>query len=129
MKIRPTVWGTLLAGIAVLLGAFGAHFIKDKLPEPEDIKIFETAVQYQMYHSIALILVGMQLKSKPSKFLANAALSFVMGIIFFCGSLYLITLGKLSHGDLTWLGPITPIGGIAFVTGWGMLFYHQITKR
>jgi uncharacterized membrane protein YgdD (TMEM256/DUF423 family) len=129
MKIRPTVWGTLLAGIAVLLGAFGAHFIKDKLPEPEDIKIFETAVQYQMYHSIALILIGMQLKSKPSKFLANAALSFVLGIIFFCGSLYLITIGKLSHGDLTWFGPITPIGGIAFVTGWAMLFYHQITKR
>jgi uncharacterized membrane protein YgdD (TMEM256/DUF423 family) len=128
MKLRPTVWGTVMAGLAVAFGAFGAHGLKDRL-EPEDIEVFKTAVHYQMIHGIALILTGILLKSKPSKNLANAALSFILGIFLFSGSLYLITLGKLTHGDLRWVGPITPIGGIAFIVGWALMLYHHISKR
>jgi uncharacterized membrane protein YgdD (TMEM256/DUF423 family) len=128
MKVRPALWGTVAAGTAVMLGAFGAHALKEKL-EPEYVEIFKTGVQYQMYHALALIFVGMMLKSKPSKNLANAAVCFLLGIILFSGSLYLITLGKLSTGNLDWLGPITPIGGLSFIIGWVLMVYHQVSKR
>ena len=117
-----------MAGLAVAFGAFGAHMLADRL-EPKDLEVFKTAVHYQMFHGIALILAGIIMKSKPSKNIANAALSFILGIFLFSGSLYLITLGKLTHGDLKWVGPITPIGGIAFLVGWGLLLYHHISKR
>lgn len=128
MKLRPTVWGTIISGLAVAFGAFGAHALKDRL-EPEEIAVYQTAVQYQMYHGLALILCGILFKSKPSKSLANAAISFILGIFLFCGSLYLITIGKFTHANLSWVGPITPIGGIAFLIGWGLLVHHQLTKR
>lgn len=122
------MWGTVAAGLAVAFGAFGAHGLKDKL-EPEEIEVFKTAVQYQMYHAIALIFTGMMLKSKPSKNLANAAVCFLLGIILFSGSLYLMTLARLGTGNLDWLGPITPIGGASFLIGWGLMVYHQVSKR
>ncbi len=128
MKLRPTIWGSSMAGLAVAFGAFGAHALKDRL-EPADIEVFQTAVHYQMYHGLALIISGILLKSKPSKNLGNAAISFILGVFLFCGSLYLITIGKLTNGDLRWLGPITPIGGIAFIVGWGLMVYHQVSKR
>jgi uncharacterized membrane protein YgdD (TMEM256/DUF423 family) len=117
-----------MSGLAVAFGAFGAHALKERL-EPEDIAVFQTAVQYQMYHGLALILSGILLKSKPSKNLGNAAISFILGIFLFSGSLYLITIGKLTNGDLRWLGPITPIGGIAFLVGWALMVYHHVSKR
>ena len=128
MKLRPTVWGTVMAGLAVAFGAFGAHLLADRL-EAKDLEVYKTAVHYQMIHGLALILSGILLKSKPSKNLANAALSFILGIFLFSGSLYLITLGKLTHADMKWVGPITPIGGIAFMLGWGLMLYHHISKR
>ncbi|MCU0387574.1 MAG: DUF423 domain-containing protein [Chitinophagaceae bacterium] len=128
MRLRPTIWGTAMSGVAVILGAFGAHALTERL-EPPAIEVFKTAVQYQMYHGLALILTGILLKSKPSKNIANAALSFIIGIFLFSGSLYLITLGKLTNSELSWIGPITPIGGLAFIIGWGLLVYHQVSKR
>jgi uncharacterized membrane protein YgdD (TMEM256/DUF423 family) len=128
MKIRPSVWGTALCGLAVILGAFGAHALSDRL-ETQDIEVFKTGVQYQMYHGLALIFTGILFKYKPSANLANAALSFILGTIFFSGSLYLITIGKLTHNDFKWIGPITPIGGIGFIVGWGLMLYHHVTKR
>lgn len=128
MKLRPTVWGTIMSGLAVVFGAFGAHALKGML-EPEEIAVYQTAVQYQMYHGLALILSGILLKNKPSKGLGNAAISFILGIFLFCGSLYVITIGRLTHGDLSWVGPLTPIGGVAFITGWALLVHHQVTKR
>ncbi len=128
MKLRPTVWGTIMSGLAVVFGAFGAHALKGML-EPEEIAVYQTAVQYQMYHGLALILSGILLKNKPSKGLGNAAISFILGIFLFCGSLYVITIGRLTHGDLSWVGPLTPIGGVAFITGWALLVHQQVTKR
>lgn len=128
MKIRPTVWGTVASGLAVMLGAFGAHALKDRL-DAEDLEVFKTGVQYQMYHGLALLITGILLKSKPSPNLANAALSFLFGILFFSGSLYIITIGKLTHADFRWIGPVTPIGGLGFIIGWGLVLYHQLSKR
>ncbi len=128
MRLRPTIWGTAISGLAVVFGAFGAHALSERL-EPEGLDVFKTAVQYQMYHGLALILTGILLKSKPSRNIANAAISFIIGIFLFCGSLYLITIGNLTNLSFSWVGPVTPLGGLAFVLGWGLLFYHQITKR
>jgi len=128
MKIRPTVWGSVMAGLGVIFGAFGAHALKETL-EPQDLEAFKTGVQYQMFHALALIFTGMMLKSKPSKNLANAALCFILGIFLFSGSLYIITIGKATSNNLTWLGPITPIGGISFIVGWILVVYHQLSKR
>lgn len=128
MKIRPTIWGTILSGLAVIFGAFGAHALADRL-DPSDLEVFKTAVQYQMYHGLALILTGILFKNKPSANLANAAVSFILGTILFSGSLYLITIGKIMHTDFKWVGPITPIGGLGFIVGWGLMLYHHLTKR
>lgn len=128
MKIRPSVWGTVMAGISVMFGALGAHALKERL-EPEDLEVFKTAVYYQMVHALALIFTGIMLKSKPSKNLGNAAVCFILGIFLFSGSLYLMTLAKMGNGSMKWLGPITPIGGVSFIVGWGLLVYHQVSKR
>jgi uncharacterized membrane protein YgdD (TMEM256/DUF423 family) len=117
-----------MSGLSVAFGAFGAHLLLERL-QPNELEVYKTAVSYQMYHGLALILVGLLLKSKPSKNLANAGLSFIFGIFLFSGSLYLITIGKLTHNDFSWVGPITPIGGIAFMLGWGLMVYHQVSKR
>jgi uncharacterized membrane protein YgdD (TMEM256/DUF423 family) len=117
-----------MSGLAVVFGAFGAHALSDRL-EPPAIEVFKTGVQYQMYHGLALILTGILLKSKPSKNIANAAVSFIIGIFLFSGSLYLITIGKITNNEFSWIGPITPLGGLAFIIGWGLMVYHQISKR
>jgi uncharacterized membrane protein YgdD (TMEM256/DUF423 family) len=116
-SMRGGVWittGSFLAFVAVLAGAFGAHGLKTRL-EPEALDIYEVAVKYQMYHSLALILVGV-LSYQPSAKLSAAAWAFVSGIIIFSGSLYLLALT-----GLRWLGAITPIGGVAFLIGWLVL--------
>src|ERR671938_505476 len=81
--------GTLLAGLSVALGAFGAHGLK-KVVSPENVAIYQTGVQYQMYHALALILVGILSEKFFSAFVSYAGVLFVTGIILFSGSLYLI---------------------------------------
>jgi uncharacterized membrane protein YgdD (TMEM256/DUF423 family) len=113
-------WGAVLAGVAVLLGAFGAHILKERL-EPEQVAVFQTGVQYQFIHAIGLMLVALFYRYRPLKHMKNAGLAFLLGIGLFSGSLYLITLGHFTHFNFKWLGPITPIGGVAFVVGWGLV--------
>lgn len=106
--------GALSAAIAVALGAFGAHALRNHL-EPRDLEIFETAVRYQMYHAVALIAAGWVL-SRGSASAGMAAWSFLAGTVLFCGSLYLM----VATGQ-RWLGAVTPLGGVAFIAGWLML--------
>ena len=109
--------GAVAAFIAVALGAFGAHSLKTKL-SADMLNIFEIGVRYQMYHALGLIAVAWATTRWPDANLNAAGWAFIVGIIVFSGSLYL-----LSATDIRWLGAITPIGGLAFLIGWAILIW------
>ena len=114
--------GTFLAGLAVILGAFGAHGLKKIVP-PETVTTFQTGVQYQMYHALALIFAGMLFQKADNGIMKWAGICFIIGILLFSGSLYLITLLKAKNTvGLSGIGIITPFGGLFFVAGWLMMF-------
>ena len=108
--------GSILAFFAVAFGAFGAHSLKPKLSN-EMFAVYETAANYHMIHALALIIVGVIFHwINNSSMIQWSGLFLLLGIIFFSGSLYL-----LSVTGLKWLGPITPIGGLCFLIGWLLL--------
>jgi uncharacterized membrane protein YgdD (TMEM256/DUF423 family) len=103
-------------GLGVALGAFGAHGLRGKVEE-RLLETFQTAVQYQMIHALALLIVAfMMLQSGRNLTLDIAAGAFVVGILLFSGSLYGLVLT-----DMRWLGPVTPLGGLCFIAGWAAL--------
>ncbi len=105
--------GAILGGLAVVAGAFGAHAMKDRY-DAAALQTFETAVRYQLYHALALVLCGVLAKAGHRT--GAAAACFLAGIALFSGSLFaLVLLGA------KWLGAVTPFGGVAFVIGWGLL--------
>ena len=110
--------GALSAGIAVALGAFGAHGLKDSVP-PEDLDIWKTGVLYHVFHALALILVGLHARGGATPKLI--AWSFLAGSVIFAGTLYGIVLT-----DQRWLGAITPIGGGLMIVGWVSFFWHAL---
>jgi uncharacterized membrane protein YgdD (TMEM256/DUF423 family) len=103
--------------LAVALGAFGAHALKAVL-QPELYLVYQTAVEYQFYHTCPLLFLGLASNQFPEKWLKWAGIAFVTGIILFSGSLYLLALSGVRA-----LGAITPLGGVAFLLGWGLLAY------
>ena len=107
--------GAITAGVAVILGAFGAHGLKSRV-DPALLVVFETGVRYQMYHALALLAVGLARVHWPSALVSMAGWFFLVGILIFSGSLYLMTAT-----GARWLGAITPIGGVAFIIGWIVL--------
>ena len=104
-----------LGALSVALGAFGAHTLKDYL-SPQSLTTFETGVRYQFYHVFALALTGLLFKFYPNKKIKLAGNLFVLGIIFFSGSLYFLSV--LGAENFRWIGAITPIGGVFFIAGW-----------
>ena len=114
--------GALLGGIAVALGAFGAHGLK-KIVQVETVNTFQTGVQYQMYHALALLAVAIIFEKFPSKLMVWAGACFCIGILLFSGSLYLLTILKATGKvGLEGAGIITPFGGLFFIVGWLLLF-------
>ena len=114
MNQRTTlIVGAIAGALAVSIGAFGAHGLKTILLATQRTETFELAVRYQFYHTFALLLTGLLMEFFDTKRLRWAALSFLIGIVIFSGSLY-----TLSLMGLTWLGAITPLGGLAFIMGW-----------
>ena len=107
--------GSLFGASAVMLGAFAAHALKTRL-DPNQLAAFQTGVQYQMIHALVLLIVAVLLERQASQLLGFAGIAFILGIVLFCGSLYLLTLT-----GMRWPGPITPLGGLAFIAGWLML--------
>jgi uncharacterized membrane protein YgdD (TMEM256/DUF423 family) len=108
----------LLGALAVILGAFGAHALKQMISE-RYLAIFETAVRYQFYHVFAVLAVGILFKDFPNNYLLWSGRLFCVGILIFSGSLYLLTLFEaLGQQGFKWLGAITPIGGICLGAGW-----------
>lgn len=115
------VTGTILAGLAVALGAFGAHGLK-KIVSAETVNIYQTGVQYQMYHALALILVGLISEKWPSAYIGYAGYFFLAGIVLFSGSLYLIvSINAFNKTVPTLVGILTPVGGLLFIAGWLLL--------
>lgn len=122
------VIGSLLAGLAVALGAFGAHGLK-KIVDAETVGIYQTGVQYQMYHALALILTGMLADKIVSGLINYAGLLFIGGIVFFSGSLYLIASMRAMNKVVgTGIGILTPLGGLLFILGWVLLLVALIRK-
>jgi uncharacterized membrane protein YgdD (TMEM256/DUF423 family) len=114
MNQRATlIAGIITAGLAVAIGAFGAHGLKAILEINQRADTFELAVRYQFYHAFALMINGLLMNPFSSGKLKTASLFFVVGIVIFSGSLYVLSL----TGN-TILGAITPIGGIGFIAGW-----------
>ena len=115
------VLASLAGGLAVVLGAFGAHALKDRL-EPAMLAAFNTAVHYQMLHAtVVLVIVLLARTSDSPGFLLGAAGSMLAGILLFSGSLYVLVLW-----GWRWLGPITPLGGALLITGWGLLLVAMV---
>jgi uncharacterized membrane protein YgdD (TMEM256/DUF423 family) len=104
--------GALFGATGVAAGAFGAHALRSRLTAA-DLAIFETAVRYQMYHAVALVAVALWLEQGVRPALEWAARGFVLGVVIFSGSLYLLVLT-----GQRWLGAVTPLGGVGFIVGW-----------
>ena len=119
-----SVVGAAFASLAVAGGAFGAHSLKRVL-SADMLAVFETAVRYQMYHALALLLVGESRHRAPANVWWNrAGWSFVVGIGLFSGSLF-----ALAFTELRWCGAVTPVGGLAFLLGWVFLAVGHFTQR
>ena len=112
--------GAVAAFLAVTLGAFGAHGLRARL-SPEMMAVFQTGVQYHMYHALALILVSGIMGRMSGWLIQTAGWCFAAGIVFFSGSLYLLAIT-----GVTILGAITPIGGLLFLAGWACLAFASI---
>ncbi len=102
-----------MGALAVGLGAFGAHGLEATLTANGRLETYETAVKHQFYHSLALLLTGILMLNLNSDYFLWTAWSFIIGTLIFSGSLYILSLT-----NVTWLGAITPIGGLAFILGW-----------
>lgn len=107
----------LLAALAVILGAFGSHSFKAILEANRYIDVFETANQYHFYHALGLFFVGILVEKYPSNLLSLAATFFIIGMVLFSGSLYMLALSNIRI-----LGLVTPIGGLFFILGWILVF-------
>lgn len=112
--------GALLAGLGVAAGAFGAHGLRDRL-SAEMLAIFETGVRYHLIHALALLITAWASTRWSSGLVSGAGWLFVVGVVVFSGSLYLLSLT-----ETRWLGAITPIGGVAFVVGWFLLAWAAL---
>ena len=112
-----------MALIAVGSGAFGAHFLEDILLENQRVETWNTAVQYHFYHSIAILISSLLIHHFSNRNIQRAVYAFLLGIIFFSGSLYTLCLT-----DITFLGAITPVGGVFFILGWLLLAVGAVRK-
>lgn len=118
MYKQAIVAATIFGMLAVILGAFGAHALKEKL-EPELLNTFETGVKYQMYHAIVLLGVGLLFAHNPSAWMVSATWMFVIGIVLFSGSIYaLVAMKHAGSVGLKGFGILTPIGGLFMILGW-----------
>jgi len=118
------VFGTLFAGIGVALGAFGAHALKPLLLANNRLEVYDTAVRYQVYHALALLIAGVLMAQfQDITHLRRAASCWVGGILLFSGSLY-----ALSFTSITVFAFLTPVGGFLFLAGWGFLLVGIVRK-
>ena len=119
------IFGSLFGFTAVIFGAFGAHLLKKKLTK-DQLQSFETGVKYQMYHGIVLLVLGFNL-DKDTLVDTCSIYAFIIGTILFSFSIYGLVISSANNKKMRFLGPITPLGGLFLVLGWGLLIYKFIT--
>ena len=125
MNKQIAIVSVLLISLGIILGAFGAHGLK-QVVSPEKVASFEVGVRYQIYHGIALLILS--LNASKIEGTLKVFLAFILGgILFFSGSIYLLALNDLFGADLSFLGPLTPVGGVLMIAGWGVLV-RQLLK-
>jgi uncharacterized membrane protein YgdD (TMEM256/DUF423 family) len=124
MVLVSQLIGTLLGLLAVVFGAFGAHLLK-KLFTVDQLNSFETGVKYQMYHALVILMLSFNfnLESSLEK---NMMFCFILGTFLFSFSIYGLCISAAKGKKFKILGPITPLGGLFLVIGWGLLLYHFI---
>jgi uncharacterized membrane protein YgdD (TMEM256/DUF423 family) len=127
MEKKIFISASLLGLLAVVLGAFAAHGLRDAL-NTTSLESFQTGVRYQMYHAFFLFVVGLL----PQLTLAQKSRLFwvtITGVVLFSGSIYLLSSNTLTPIDFGFLGPITPIGGLFLISAWAVLFYHLLKNK
>ena len=130
MHKKFLVAAAIFGALAVALGAFGAHGLETITSDSKILHGFQTGVQYQMYHALALLLVALLSDKLLGKWLIWAGNCFITGVILFSGSLYLLTLFKIQGSSaVKFAGPITPLGGLFFITGWLFLLVAVLKKQ
>jgi uncharacterized membrane protein YgdD (TMEM256/DUF423 family) len=119
----------VLGALSVALGAFAAHRLKE-IVSPDAVAVFETGVRYQFYHVFALLFVGLVSDRVSNRWVVWAGNCFIMGIIFFCGSLYTLTALKAAEiSPMKLIGIATPVGGVFFIAGWIFLWLAFIVSE
>lgn len=122
--------GAALAGIAVALGAFGAHGLQQLTTDEKILHSYQTGVNYQLYHALALLLTAIIFLQIPLKTIKWAGYCFIIGIFLFSGSLYLITFLKIQNSTaVRFVGPVTPLGGLFFIAGWMLFLIGAINSK
>ena len=117
-----------LAGLtSVVFGAFGAHSLKPHI-SPDQLHAWETGVQYQIYHALALFMCFLYLRKEYSANIRNAGICFMAGILCFSGSLYLLAIKDITGIPTVIIGPVTPIGGFFFIVGWGLVLIQALKR-
>lgn len=119
----------VFGGLAVALGAFGAHGLQKITSDEKILHGFQTAVQYQVYHALALLAMAGLFEKFDATWLKRSGFCFAVGIILFSGSLYLLTFLKIQESStIRFVGPITPLGGLFFIVGWLFLLIAAFKK-
>ena len=126
MNKKTVITGAILIVVAIILGAFGAHALK-KVLDFDQLNSFETGVRYQIYHGLALLVLGLN-NSKFKFDLKWVSGLLLFGVILFSGSIYGLTLQPIFEVKLSFLGPITPIGGMLMIIGW-FIFIVQLIRQ
>lgn len=121
------ITATLLGLVGVVLGAFAAHGLRSVLTDSA-LESFQTGVRYQMYHAFFLFVIGLNshLSSAQKKYILGLTLA---GIILFSLSIYLLATNAITSIDFTFLGPVTPFGGLLLISAWGFLLYGYIKHK
>jgi len=127
MNKRIILTAAFFGALAVILGAFGAHALK-RLISTASLEIWQKGVEYQFYHTFALLYISTFARYK-NKLIGFSFVFFTLGIILFSGSLYLLAVKDVYQLPLSFLGPITPIGGFCFIVGWVCLFLAALKDK
>jgi uncharacterized membrane protein YgdD (TMEM256/DUF423 family) len=128
MRNKFIIIGSFFALTATIAGALGAHALKNIIP-PSSLESFKTGVEYQMYHAIAIIFTGILMHQHHKKKIRWVGYFFIAGIFCFSGSIYALSTSRVTGIDFSFLGPVTPMGGLLFMTGWILIIFNFIKNK